>query len=162
MTMTADQTVTATFAAGSGGGGTGGASAPTVHTVTISPGAFHAAPSGLSAIAAKRRYGSKVSYTLDQNASVSFAVVRRLPGRMTQGGRCVKPTRANRKAPACTRVRPVPGGFTLTAVVGANSFRFTGRLAGRKLTPGKYQLIATPSANGLVGRPTSASFQILK
>lgn len=172
VTVNSDQTVTARFDVASGGGiggggkvggptAPGGGIAPTVGRETLSPAAFRAAPSGPDALAAKGRFGSKVSYSLDKDASVRFAVAQRLPGRRAHGS-CVKPTTATRKAPACTRLAAVPGGFTVSGFVGANSFRFTGRLTGHKLTPGTYELEATPSANGLVGRRTSASFQIVK
>jgi Ca2+-binding RTX toxin-like protein len=132
-----------------------------VGTETLSPTAFAAAPSGPSALAAKRHYGTKVRYTLNQTASVRFTVVQPQPGRKARGGRCVKPTRANRKARKCTRLVALAGSFTRTGTAGANSFRFTGRLAGHKLKPGKYQLVATPSAGGRTGRAASASFRII-
>jgi hypothetical protein len=53
------------------------------------------------------------------------------------------------------------GSFTLTGKAGANTFRFTGRLAGTKLKPGKYTLIATPSANGKTGQPVATAFRII-
>jgi hypothetical protein len=93
---------------------------------------------------------------------VRFTVVQPQPGRKALGGRCVKPTTANHRARKCVRLVAIPGSFTRAGKAGANSFRFTGRLAGRKLTPGMYQLIATPSAGGKTGRETSASFRIIK
>jgi hypothetical protein len=152
-----------------GGGGAGGtnsgggsAGAAVVGTETLSPKAFRAAPSGLSAIAAKRGYGSTVTYSLNENATVRFSVVKPQRGRRARGGRCVTPTKTNRKARTCTRLVAIPGRFTRAGNAGANRFRFTGRLAGRKLRPGKYRLVATPTASGHVGRPASASFQIIK
>src|SRR5205823_14036698 len=117
---------------------------------------------GLSALAPKRHYGSTVTYSLNEVATVRFTVVQRQPGRSAGGGRCVKPTRANRKARSCTRLVAVPGAFGLTGRAGVNSFRFTGRVGGRTLSPGKYQLGATPSAGGIAGRTVSAAFQIIK
>jgi hypothetical protein len=93
---------------------------------------------------------------------VRFTVVQPEPGRKARGGRCVKPTRANRKARKCTRLVTLTGSFTRGGKAGANSFRFTGRLAGHRLKPGKYQLVATPSAGGRTGRAASASFRIIK
>jgi FG-GAP-like repeat/FG-GAP repeat len=152
-------------AAGGGTGGSGGGGAATIAAVgkvTISPSAFPAAPSGPSALAAKRRYGTKVSYTLNEAASVLFTVVHPQPGRKAGGGRCVKPTRANRRARKCTRLVAIRGSFMRAGSAGGNSFRFTGRLAGLKLKPGEYQLVATPSAGGRSGRARSASFRIIK
>jgi hypothetical protein len=54
------------------------------------------------------------------------------------------------------------GGFTISGKAGANTFRFTGRVSGKRLTPGSYQLGATPIAGRLKGRTMSASFQIIK
>jgi hypothetical protein len=54
------------------------------------------------------------------------------------------------------------GSFTRAGQAGANSFRFTGRLAGHKLKPRSYQLIATPSAAGKAGQSATAAFRIIK
>jgi hypothetical protein len=54
------------------------------------------------------------------------------------------------------------GSFTRSGRTGSNKFRFTGRLAGRKLKPGKYTLVATPRAGGRTGRSVSKSFRIIK
>ena len=133
---------------------------------TISPYAFPAAPSGPSArVAEKKRrrsYGTKITYTLNEAASVTFTVVQPQPGLKAKGGRCVKPTKANRRAHRCTRLVTLSGSFTRAGNAGTNSFRFTGRLAGRRLKPGKYQLVATPSTGGKTGRPASASFRIIR
>jgi len=136
--------------------------APAVNSETISPPAFRAAPSGASVASAKnRKYGAKVTYTLNLAASVRFTVVQKSPGRKTKLG-CSKPTKHNRKAPKCTRLRPLGGSFTHAGRPGSNSFHFTGRIAGHTLKPGRYLLIATPSASGLRGRRASASFQIIR
>jgi hypothetical protein len=52
------------------------------------------------------------------------------------------------------------GGFTRAGNIGANSFRFTGRLAGHPLKPGGYRLVATPVAGAKPARAASVSFQI--
>ena len=54
------------------------------------------------------------------------------------------------------------GSFTLAGIAGANRFGFTGRLSARRLRPGDYQLVATPSAAGKTGHSSSASFRIIK
>jgi hypothetical protein len=54
------------------------------------------------------------------------------------------------------------GSFTRTGVAGKNSFHFTGRLAGRKLKPGRYRLVATPTAAGQKGKPTASGFRIVR
>jgi hypothetical protein len=54
------------------------------------------------------------------------------------------------------------GSFTRTGNAGTNTFRFTGRMAGRQLKPGSYRLVATPRANGQTGRPVGVAFRIIK
>jgi hypothetical protein len=53
-------------------------------------------------------------------------------------------------------------GFTLTLKTGANSLRFTGRVAGKRLKAGNYQLLAVPRADGGNGRTVSTTFRIVK
>jgi hypothetical protein len=112
--------------------------------------------------ARKRTFGAKVTYTLNQVASVRFTVAQPQAGRKGKRGACVKPTRRNRNARKCTRLVTLRGSFTLAGRSGANSFRFTGRLARRALKPGKYKLVATPSAGGQTGRSVNAAFRIVK
>jgi hypothetical protein len=45
---------------------------------------------------------------------------------------------------------------------GKNSFHFTGRLNGRRLKPGRYRLVPTPTAGGKTGKPTSLGFRIVR
>jgi hypothetical protein len=115
-------------------------SSPVVSRETISPSAFPAAPRGPTALpSASRRYGAKVAYTLNEPADVSFTVTQRRRGR-----------RVTRR-----------GSFTRSGTAGVNRFRFTGRLVGRKLKPGKYQLVATPSTGANPGRAAGASFRMI-
>jgi hypothetical protein len=117
---------------------------PIVSGLTVSPSAFAAAPGGPSALTStKRRSGARVNYTLNEAADVSFKVVRLQP---------------KRKARRRVTLR---GSFAGVGGVGANSFRFSGRLAGSKLKPGRYELLATPSAGGKTGQAAGASFRIL-
>jgi hypothetical protein len=54
----------------------------------------------------------------------------------------------------------LPGGFTQAGVAGPNSLVFRGRIGGRALTPGSYQLLALPA--GGAGRSQQvARFRIL-
>jgi hypothetical protein len=131
-----------------------------------SPNVFAAASSGPSATLTKRRpVGTTVSYTLNEAAAVKFTVKRRAKGRRVKRGKrkvCVKPTRKNRKKRRCVRYVGVKGSFTLNGAAGKNSFHFTGRLNGRKLPPGRYRLLATPSAGGKAGLPISTAFRIVR
>lgn len=148
---------------------TGPLPAPIVSRLRISPAAFAAAASGPSATTAnrrqkqKRRPGAKVSYRLSAAASVRFTVQQRLPGR-TEGhgrqGRCVTPTRHNRKAHQCRRTVTLSGSFTQSGKSGANSLHFNGRLNAHELSPGTYTLVATPTANHKTGDAVTVGFRI--
>ncbi|MGH2864805.1 MAG: right-handed parallel beta-helix repeat-containing protein, partial [Solirubrobacteraceae bacterium] len=165
---------------GSGsGGGSGGVKGFSSHGTTasvpialsalrVSPATFLAAASGPSATAkamhtakGRKRTGARVSFTLNEPATVRFKVTRRVSGRIARGGRCVAQTAANRHARACKRTVTLAGSFARAGVEGANSFHFSGRLAGRRLAPGSYLLLATPSEDGHRGRTRSVAFKIL-
>ncbi len=160
-------------AGGGTGGGAGGGNAPTTIAVAskeqISPSSFRAASSGPSATASKynkkaHKLGTKVTYTLSIAASVRFTVQQTFPGRRTgkgTKGRCVAQTKNNRTAPRCRRVLTLKGSFTQAGNAGTNSFRFTGRINGKKLNPGTYTLLATPTANGKSAQSTSATFRVI-
>ena len=140
----------------------GGAVLAKVGSERLAPSSFAAAPSGPSAVSARRKYGTRVTYTLNEAASVRFTVTQARPGRRASHGRCVAPTRRNRRARRCTRVVTLNGSFTRTGEAATNSFRFTGRIDGKRLKPGSYKLVATPKANGRAGRAVSVTFHIIK
>ena len=110
-----------------------------------SPPRFPAAPSGPSAQAA-RAFGTKVTFTLDQAASVRFTVQQPQHGRKGKHGK---------------RFVTLKGSFTVAGLAGTNTFHFTGRLNGKRLAPGKYRLVATPKANGEIGKKATAGFTII-
>jgi hypothetical protein len=56
----------------------------------------------------------------------------------------------------------VPGSFTRRATAGDTSFRFSGRMGGRALTPGSYRLVAVPTAGARTGTPVRAVFRITR
>jgi hypothetical protein len=102
-----------------------------------------------------------VSYTLDRAAVVRFDIRRIRPGRRA-GARCVNPSRSNRGRPSCERLVRLPGGFSRSRPAGPDRFTFTGRVAGRTLRPGRYRLVAAPTAGGLAGRQARASLRIVR
>jgi hypothetical protein len=53
------------------------------------------------------------------------------------------------------------GSFTHHDKLGINRLRFTGRLRGRALSPGSYELDATAKLDGQHSRTISTSFAIL-
>ena len=88
----------------------------------------------------------EVTFTLDQPASVRFTVQQ---------------PRHRRKGKHGKRFITLKGGFTIAGRAGKNTFHFTGRLHGKRLVPGKYRLVATPKANGEIGKKATAGFAII-
>jgi len=129
--------------------------APSITRLSLRPVAFRAARRGASVAVAT---GARVTFTLSRAAYVTFTVERVLSGRRV-GGRCVAPGAGNRRRPSCTRYVTLKGSFRYPgsgfAAAGARGFKFTGRLAGRSLTPGSYRLVAV--ALGAAGPRSSAS-----
>ncbi len=112
--------------------------APTVRRPGVRPRRFRAAASGASIA---RSVGSSVRYFLAEDATVTFTIERLSRGR-TVG---------------------LPGTFTHRGRKGRNKFRFTGRLAGKRLNAGRYRLVAVPTdAAGNRGTRARASFEIVR
>jgi uncharacterized delta-60 repeat protein len=150
--------------AGAGGGGGPGPAAdllaPTVESLAMAR-SFRAAASGDS-VGAAAAVGTRVTYTLSEPATATFTVERRAAGR-SAGSRCVKPTGKNRKRGRCVRWLPVKGSFTHAGNGGPNAFTFTGRIGGKKLRPGPYQLVLVAvDAAGNRSAPKLATFKIVK
>lgn len=90
--------------------------------------------------AAAERAGTRVSYTLNVAATVRFTIERAGRGRFVRVG----------------------GSFSRSRAAGADRFTFTGRVARRALKPGRYRLVATPTAKGRTGAPIRALFGIVR
>jgi hypothetical protein len=123
----------------------------------VAPSPFVAASSGPT-VKAARSTGAVVSYKGTDVATTTFTVVRPVAGRR-QGKRCVKPTTRNRSHGRCTR-SVVAGSFKHADVGGANRFRFTGRLRGKRLRPGRYVMRAVPRNAAGVGTTATRAFRI--
>lgn len=111
-----------------------------------------------------RRVGTRVRYRLGRRAKVTFRVqrARRARGRSV-GGRCVKRTRRNGKRRRCTRYRTLRGRFASAGGTGTHRLRFSGRLRGHRLRPGRYRLIARArTAAGRRSRPARRRFRIIR
>jgi hypothetical protein len=115
--------------------------APALSRLRLAPAVFRAASRGASIGARRHRVGSRISYRLSEAATVSFRVQRAAKGRRV-GGRCRRPTRANRNRRRCVRYVLLRGSFSHTGAAGSNRFRFNGRLRRRKLRPAVYRLRA--------------------
>jgi len=136
------------------------ATAPRLTDLRLSRRRFAAASRGPSARAARKPIGAKVSFTLSEDAIVAFGVERRRAGRRV-GGKCRKPTRRTRSRRRCDL--RLKGRFARTAGQGRTSFRFTGRVRGRKLKPGRYYLVAAATdAAGNRARPVRVGFTVVR
>jgi hypothetical protein len=130
-----------------------------ISALTMVPSSFFAKPSGPSVTAAaKRTYGTVVRYRGSQAATTTFTVQKPKRGRK-QGKICRKPSSKNRHGKACTYYTGV-GSFKHVDRVGAIHFRFTGRVKGRALGPGRYRLQAIPRNQAGRGRAAYRSFRI--
>ena len=86
-----------------------------------------------------------ISYSMSAAGEVDFVVERIRQGSLV-AGRCVAgPARRARRS-GCPQVSLVTGGFEQRATRGLDALRFPATVAGRKLTPGVYELFATPAA----------------
>jgi hypothetical protein len=139
---------------------------PTLAVLRITPSAFAAARSGPSVRPARRTTpATLVSFTVSIASKVRFSIARLVTGRRRGSGksvRCVATTRANRSAASCKREVPVRGSFTRTAKPGKNSFRFSGRVGGRRLARGSYRLIAVARANGVSSEKSRRAFRVVR
>lgn len=100
---------------------------------------------------------ARISFRSSAAATVRFTVQRARPGRQ-EGGRCAAPSRRNARGARCTRFVAVRGAFTRRARPGANTVAFRGTLAGRRLTAGRYRLVARIQPAGPTAR---AGFHVL-
>lgn len=128
---------------------------PKLSGLVLKPAAFAAAKRGASIA----KVGATVSYTASSASTTTFIVARQAPGRRS-GKRCVKPTKQNARARACKRYLRVKGSFKRVDKVGANSFRFTGRVGGKSLPKGRYRLTARPVLGSTAGKAAVAAFRI--
>jgi CSLREA domain-containing protein len=101
--------------------------------------------------------GAAIAYSLTEAATVTFSVERATLGRKV-GGRCVKPSRRNRRRSRCTRYARVGRAFTHQGQAGRNSLRFA-----RGLRLGRYRLVAVAKdAAGNVSTVRRTSFRIAR
>jgi hypothetical protein len=115
-----------------------------ITALEISPSKFLPAPSGATISTAnkkpKKKYGATISYRDSQVAMTTFTVLSKSTGRM-QGKSCKKPSNKNKHGKRCALLTKV-GSFVHADKAGANSLRFSGRIKGRKLAAGSYELQA--------------------
>jgi streptogramin lyase len=103
--------------------------------------------------------GTTFRYALSEAGGVQIVLARKRSGRRVRG-RCVEPTRRNRRRSRCDRYVTV-GTLRSTGQPGANTLRFTGRLDGRNLPAGTYRATAVATdAAGNVSRPSRVTFTV--
>jgi hypothetical protein len=162
-----DQDVIRVALSGTGTGSTNPPAVPppTLTRFDISNAVFAAVARGGRASAARRRRHAPKRGTTFQamvaNATrVVIAIERAQPGRRA-GGRCARPTRANRRGRRCTRF---VGAITLSRAVrdGENALPWSGRIGRKAAKPGSYRSTATARANGPTSRARSLSFRIVR
>ena len=134
-----------------------------VSALAFKPARFAALGKGRSVISKKSKKkaarGSTVSYVLSEPAGVAFTVEKLGKGRK-KGKRCVS---KRKKGKRCTIAKTLKGSFSLAGKQGANSFRFSGRLSGKKLKPGSYRLVSIPTdAAGNKGTAVRRNFRVVK
>ena len=106
-----------------------------------------------------RRVALTVRFTLSVGATVTFAVERAAPGRLTRC-RCTALTRSDRRHRPCTRPIMLRGTTVINGGAGADTFTFTGKIDGRALVPGSYRVLATPTADGIAGQRRQTTFEL--
>jgi hypothetical protein len=137
-------------------------SAPTgqLQSLAITPKTFRAVNAGGAIVSRKSRkrppIGATVAYSMSAAGTASFTVQRTLSGRRV-GKACKPVTHTNRHHKKCTRSKPVKGSFAMESGGGAHSFKFSGRVDGKALRPGRYRLLC--SAGGVT---MSAPFRVVK
>jgi hypothetical protein len=112
---------------------------PLLASLSLSPKRFQASERGPSALQGGRS-GTRVTFVLSRPGTVRFTVERLQQGRIING-RCQRTSRRTGN-PKCNLFVPRKGSFTRRGKTGANSFRFTARINGHPLPPGRYRLIA--------------------
>ena len=135
---------------------------PSLSRLRFSRSSFPAQRTGPSLLA--RTFGARISFRLSETATTTFRVQRARTGRRIRG-RCRAATRRNKllSRRRCRRYVRVRGSFKHTDGAGANSLRFTGRVGGRRLRPGRYRLVA--SSTDLAGNKSAAKtkrFRIIR
>jgi DNA-binding beta-propeller fold protein YncE len=106
--------------------------------------------------------GVTISYTDPLPGRATFTVLRALSGVESTQHRCVTAARRGRAAVGrrCTRY-VLLGSFIHGDQSGRNSFRFSGRVDGRRLKLGRYRLQVLPTFGGRAGVQRTTTFRII-
>jgi hypothetical protein len=132
-----------------------GTSAPVLAALKVSLISFFAAPSG-GPMSPGHGTGTELTYTDSEAATVTVSVIRVSPGFM-HAGACLTHAAPARKR--CSSYE-ILGSFTKADTAGADRVHFSGRLNGRALAGGVYQLRLTATANGLTGNTVKVPIDV--
>jgi hypothetical protein len=113
-----------------------GATKPILSKLTLKPAKFN--------VTGKPPKGTAISFTLSAAASVKLEVLEKKPGK------------GKKRKTVALGTLPVARGQA-----GANSVKFSGRLKGKLLDPGKYLLRATATAGSFSSAPQTRPFEVL-
>lgn len=141
--------------------------APTLSRLVLSHSSFRAAHAGASVLPATNSGGTLVSYSDSQAAITTFAVQRQLSGVRVRTGKsksCAKSGRRResrrRQLEARCLYFQTLGSFAHADARGTNRLRFSGRVAGTALKPGRYRLTATARSSAGASATQSVAFTI--
>jgi len=135
--------------------------APVITGAKLRPTRFVAGKKVRKATAKRKAVGAKLRFALSEEAAVTVRIDALVRGRRNAAAKCVKPSKAPR-GERCTRaVRK--GAIRTTGAAGANRVNVTGRLKGKKLTPGRYRLrLTAKDAGANVSQAVRIAFRILR
>jgi uncharacterized delta-60 repeat protein len=167
LTMSADQTVTATFNTLPLTPPTPPTPPPTKATISglgESNSTFTVGPSSTpltgQTSAKRHKRGTVFSFQLDQAATVTIAIQTKAPGRRVARS-CRTDSRTLRHKPRCTRTITI-ATLTRSAHAGLNKVAFSGRVRGKALTPGRYQVAFTAADSAGESPSKTLSFAIVR
>lgn len=136
------------------GGSSSDTTAPEISKFKAKPKRFRVKKPGTTTTAKQRtQLGTTLSYTLSEDADVTFTVKREVAGRKV-GSECKRPTEGNRKKKRCSRYKDV-ATFSQSGVEGENKKVFAGRIGSKVLRPDDYRVEAT--AKDAAGNTSSSS-----
>jgi hypothetical protein len=162
--MSAEQTVTATFNAVPPTAQPAKATKATISALGESNSTFTVGPFSTpltGATAAKRhKRGTVFSFQLDQAATVKIAIQTKARGRRV-GRSCRAESQKLRHKPRCTRTIGI-ATLTRSARAGLNKVAFSGRLRGKALAPGRYEVTFTAVDSAGASPPKTLSFTIVR
>jgi IPT/TIG domain len=132
---------------------------PVVTQLQLSAKRFIAANTGPSIAALG--VGTRVTVQVSEASTLMLTVARKTKG-VKKGKRCLAKAK-KRHGRSCTRYVTRKPSLTKAVPAGASSFKFQGRLSGRRLSPGTYRLSVTAKdVVGNVSKVKTANFTIVR